>query len=411
MTENKKQFDEILKALEEIKDTKEPKSKDFWDKMGVIGQLISGILLVALGLYVTLSIDKAQKSLAKQISDSQIQSSKDITDAQIKSSKDITEAQISTSKDIAQSQINSSKDIADLQSKSTKEVSAAQTETQKKIAASQVITSKNIADTQASTSQDIASTQAKSQEFAQKLNFDTLNRNLASDYLGKLILAPSANDRAALLDSLDIALPPKYALPMAIRFTRPINVKSKICRGEVVKSNDRELLDQNAVLSKSAISLLKRIKLVDTKLLNGITQSKYLSDAIVAEDILDIRTRIRFRISDLDDFADVYLNNKPIFSYKFGQDSGWVDITDLVKVNDRNDLFLQVKNDAFAGSGVRFEVQVGAEQYDHSVYRNDWTGNVPTFSIGLSISSDTNGKLHLNGDEIQVNLPEGQPHC
>jgi hypothetical protein len=42
---------------------KEP--KDTWDKLGVIGQLTSGVLIAALGVLVTVLINRAQQKITK----------------------------------------------------------------------------------------------------------------------------------------------------------------------------------------------------------------------------------------------------------------------------------------------------------------------------------------------------------
>lgn len=395
MTEKQKQFDEILKTLEEIKGSKEPKSKDLWDKLGILGQIVSGILLVALGLYLTSSIDSSQKDLTNKIAESQIRASKENIETQANSAKSITDAQIKSSQDISQSQRDSSAAIANLQVQSSAEISRTQTNTQNKIAEAQVATSR-----------DISNAQVRSQEFAQKLNFDTLNRQLAADYLGKLITASNAvNDRSSLLNSLDIALTPQYAIPIAIHFTRPIQIQAEICGGKVHEPND--LIQQSKNINSTAIALLERLRLKDSQSLEKFTRSKYKPDAAIAESILGVGTRVLFRISEVDDFADIYINNKVTHSYKYSQESEWKDITNEIDPTQGNQISVVVRNGQFAGTGVRFEIQVGAEQFDEVIHRTDGLG----FGINFAISVDEKGGLHLNGENIAPDIPIGNSPC
>jgi hypothetical protein len=360
-----RQLDLILAVLEDLQREKGPKQKDIWDKIGIAGQLISGVFLVALGLYVSWSVNNAQKDLAKQVSDAQIRASQETSTSQIQSSLRIAEAQGKTSKDIAEAQ--------------------------------------------AKTSKDIAAAQNESQEFAQRMNLDATNRQMASDYLGKLIATQNFSDRAALLESLDVALKPEYSVPLALRFTRPVQLKAKICKG-IVK-DDENLKQQNTIISRKAIELLDRLKFQGAGLLRELSHLDRQPDASIANAVLGNRVRVLFRVSEIDDYADVYINDALAFTYQFGRESGWVDITDRLLPRQENRLYVLIRNSSYEGTGVRLEIRAGAEQYDRFVYRDDWTGASPSFGIGYSIGVDTLGVPHLNGDNIQVQGWIGQPHC
>ena len=108
------QLDKILLKLEELKE-KEPKAKDKWDKASILGQLIAGILLVALGLYVTWSINDAQIKSSQQIANLQTTSSKQAADSQKQSSADITSAQAETAKKIQEAQDKTAKQVQEAQ--------------------------------------------------------------------------------------------------------------------------------------------------------------------------------------------------------------------------------------------------------------------------------------------------------
>jgi hypothetical protein len=117
-------------------------------------------------------------------------------------------------------------------------------------------------------------------------------------------------------------------------------------------------------------------------------------------------SRVLFRVSEIDDFADVYVNNNQPQRFQFGSQSEWKDVTNqLNPSNPSNWIQVLVSNTNWQGSGVRFEVRVGLEQYDRWVYRHDWSGEGQAFWIQLSLSVDSRGKFHLNGDNIQIMNP------
>jgi hypothetical protein len=332
----------------------ETTSKDRWDKAAILGQLVSGIFLVALGLYVTFAIGRAQQEVTKSIAEAQDQSAHQIAVAQIQSSKDI---------EIAQSK----------------------------------------------TSEDMAHAQMQFQQFAQQLNLDATNRQIASEYLGKLIAESAPQDRAALLEALDVELEPRYSVPLAVRFTRAVQVRSDICNAHIKDQED--LRRQSILISRTAIALLQRLKGPGQQQLEQISRFGFQPDADIAAAILGGKPRVAFRVSEIDDFADVYVNNVLVGNYKLGQESGWIDVTDKLKVNQDNSFYVVIRNSIYEGTGVRLELRAGIDQYDRMVRRNDWTGEGPAFGIGLSIPVDTRGMPHLNGDNIQVMGPIGLPHC
>jgi hypothetical protein len=387
MEKERLQLDKILKTLEELKEAKEPKSKDSWDKAGILGQLIAGVVLVALGLYLTWSINNAQQNLARTVAEAQIKSSEQVAMSQRQSSLDIAETQVKTSKDIADAQAKNSLNIAE----------------------AQVENSKAITDAQLRNSRAIADAQTASQQFAQQLNLDATNRQIASDYLGKLITTSQPYDRAALLNALDITLGPNYSVPLVLRLSRPVQLRADICRG-VVKDDDS--LKQQAIVSTAATAMLQRLKTEGPEQLRQISRSGHQLEASLADAILREDSRVLFRVSAIDDFADVFINNTQLPRFEFGHESGWVDVTSRMIPNRDNRISVLVSNSNAEGTGVRFEVRAGAEQFDRLVIRHDWTGEGPSFWILFSLSVDDAGRFHLNGDSIQVLVPErGEHHC
>jgi hypothetical protein len=347
---------QMAELSEDIRRLRESQRKDVWDKAGILGQLVSGVFLVAIGLIVTAALDKEQQEVTKAIAEAQNRSAAYIAASQAANAKDTEQAQITSARDIAQ--------------------------------AADAI-----------------------QANADRLTLEATNRQIAADYLSKLISATNSDDRATLLGDLDIALEPQYSVPLALRFTRPVETTATICRAKVVVDDAK--VQQNAVLTRAAQSLLERLRHTSRSELEYSRSLNYEPDSSIASALLGKRPHVFYRVSEIDDFADIYVNSLTniLTSYRFAEDSGWKDITSLLKIDHDNSFFVLVRNSQYAGSGVRIEIRAGEDLYDRHVYRNDWTGEGPAISIGFSIPLDANGVPHLNGDNIQVLGPVGVPHC
>jgi hypothetical protein len=354
MDEDNSVSKQLAKLSEDIQRLEEPKRKDGWDIAGILGQLISGILLVAIGLIVTAFLDREQQEVTKAIAE-----------AQNRSAAYIAASQAANATEIEQSQVTSANDIA-------KAADAIQAN-------------------------------------ADRLTLDATNRQIAADYLDKLVGATSPDDRATLLGDLDVALEPKYSVPLALRFTRPVQLNTTICNAKVI--DDPARIQQHRVLTRAAVALLERLSRTARQELEQSRSLGYEPDSSIALAVLGKRPYVFYRVSQIDDFADIYLNNQRLATYQFAQDSGWKDITSLLTVGHDNSFFVIVRNSIYEGSGVRVEIRAGKDQYDRQVYRNDWTGEGPAISIGFSIPLDDKGVPHLNGDNIQALGPVGVPHC
>jgi hypothetical protein len=392
-----------LKRNQQFKNSGELKSKDVWDKLGILAQIISGILLAAFGLYITWSIGKNQADLTKQISNSQRESAQSISNSQNETQARLEESRRKSTEEINKSQIDATTNNLLAQTNTQQKIADAQTKTSSAIADAQTSTSKAIADAQTKTSKDVADAQIKSQEVTQQLDNDTKYGQIAGGYLERLTASTTkTNERVALLDLLDVPLPPKFSIPIAIRLTRPLQMKAEICNGgEVKQLNELDIRGQNATISQSVKSLLQRLRLKDTKLMEQYSQSNSLLEAGVAQDISGKRSPVLFRVSEIDDYADVYVNDIKVDTYTFANDSGWVDITDMIIPDKRNVIFVIVRNGPYESTGTRLQIQAGAEQSDRMVTRKDWTVEGEAFWIATPINVDKFGKTVLLWDEIR----------
>ena len=306
-------LNEILETLKELKD-RESKLKDKWDKAGIIGQLISGVVLTFFGLLITWSIANSQKN-------------------------------------------------------------------------------------------------------AQQLSLDATDRQTVARYLESFDRGQPSK-LATLLQGADAALAPKYSVPLAVRFTQWLPVEADIRQGELKNRDDFEQkVRENEIVNEAAIALLQRLNFKAPEAreamelnfkapeareaMKQIANSGYPPDKAIADFILEDSSTVLFRVSNIDDFVDVYVNGERFDTYEYGSNPGWIDVTEKLRGREDNSLTVIVKNNRYGGTKVRVEVQAGAEQYNLMIRRHDVTDEgVVAFLIGFNLSVDTKGLFHLNGYEV-----------
>jgi len=357
MSPDQDRIDKALSSIEELKNKSADKPKDSWDKAAVVGQLISGIVIAIVGYFVTVSLDHGQASNAKAIADAQTQNSKAIADEQVESSAALQRLQNQLTKTNAENQL-------------------------------------------------------KYQELAHDAGLDATNRQIVGAYFGNLVSAkPEA--RAEFIDALDVELGPAYSIPLAVRLTRPISIRDEICNAKLVPSVETQKAQQESlVLARKASDLLERLKDKGRQQLQQISDAKFQPDAGIADHFLGRGPNVQYRVSDIDDYVDVVLNNEALGTYAFGKESGWKTVPkNKLRYGKNNDFAVIVRNTPYEGTGVRLEMRIGAYQYERAIRRNDWTGEGPAFFIGVSIPVNDRGEARFNGDNVQTMGPIGQAHC
>ncbi len=259
--------------------------KDTWDKLGVIGQLTSGVLIAALGVLVTVLINRAQRKITK---------------AQMAAADSVAKAQLSVSE-----------------------------------------------------------------------------RQLSAAYLNKIISTTTEHDRANLIDDLDIALEPSYAVPIALRFAYPNNYGPN-------------------VVGQSALRVLERMKVSGRPQLEAIASSEALPESEIAKGLLGRRVRLLVRASDIDDYANVKLNGVALFpALKFGEDSGWVDVTYKLVPGSTAAVYFDVDNGPYGGCGGRLRISAGIQQLDIQRYYTDCPPSQKAWYILYDISVGADGTLNF----------------
>jgi hypothetical protein len=282
----------------------------------------------------------------------------------------------------------------------------------KTISDAQIASAASLQERQNQLTASTTSAQLKFQKFAQDASLDATNRQIVGDYFSKFATTIAPEQRAEFMDVLDVELGPRYSVPLAVRLLKARQVRDEICQGRLRHSSATDKAkDNDLVVRRAATDLLERLKVKGRQQLLEISRAGFQPDAGIADAFLERGPTVQFKVSDVDDFVDIFVNNKQIATYQFGQESGWVDISSNLTREKANSFFVQVRNSPYEGTGVRVQMKIGEYQYDRFIRRNDWTGEGPAFFIGISIPVDSKGRASYGGDNIQTTGPTGDPHC
>lgn len=253
------------------------KAKDLWDKAGVVGQLLSGVLIGALGLIVSLEFGRTQRALSAD-------------------------------------------------------------------------------------------------------QLEISHRTQVSDYVKEIATHQDVGQRAELLSALDLAISADQAVPIAMHYA----VGTRTCD----PSGSRPVFDRS-------IQVLQRIKEKATAQLRVIQGAALGPDGDIASAILGGKISVKVRVSQVNDSTQLQLNQvvQPDFNLTFGQDSGWVDITNRLAPGSTS-LILVVTN-----CSARLEVSAGTQQFDSSLMQSDCQPGSPRYWISGSIEvqglHSTDGSVRL----------------
>jgi hypothetical protein len=346
MDDETERYSQILAAILELRDSSKEKSKDSWDKAAIIGQVATAVVLGVVGFVVTSRLDTGQRKSAAAIAD----------------------AQNTTATAIAQQQRASAADIQKLQDEVTTATASSQLQLQQ----------------------------------------DTF----LGTYLGQIVSA-SGMQRAEYIDAMDVEFGPHFAVPLAVRLVKPHRYNSTICAGKVLYDEKTDIEEQqDEITRETADELLQRLS--NTRgaraELDKISQSTVQPDAGIAAAYLGKRSTVQYRVTEIDDYAQVILNGKTLATYKFGEESPWVDISRQMAAGQMNSFYLMVGNIA-EGSGARLQMRIGSYQYDRAVRTKNWELPGWMFDFGISIAVNKKGGARYNGDDIQnLNMPT-QENC
>ena len=221
--------------------------------------------------------------------------------------------------------------------------------------------------------QKITKAQMAAADLVAKAQLDVSERQLSAEYLNRIISATKPQDRANLIEDLDIALLSRDAVPIALRFAYPNNYGSYI-------------------VAQSALHVLQRMKVSGRPQLEAIASSGEIPESEIAKGLVG-RPRLLVRASDVDDYADVWINGVPLLDLKFGEDSGWVDVTPKLVRGSTASVYFVVTNGHYGGCGGRLRISAGIQQLDIQRYYAGCPADQKSWDILYDISVAKDGDL------------------
>jgi hypothetical protein len=229
-----------------------------------------------------------------------------------------------------------------------------------------------------------------------KAESDLESRKNFMDFLDRFSKA-GTQEQTELLEQMEMILTPAQAIRIAMANIHP-----------AYALEDKDQLERDSSRFNQVISFAEHLKVEGevADFLREVSQSNVIPDSEIARAILGEKTGVFIRASEIDDFGDITLNGRPLLrQLTFGEDSGWVPITDKLKINaatsDVNELKFLVTNSPFGGFGGRFQISAGLQQYDSGPYANpNCPCNKPAFMIVAKLRMPLDRKVQL------VKVPE-----
>jgi pimeloyl-ACP methyl ester carboxylesterase len=204
----------------------------------------------------------------------------------------------------------------------------------------------------------------------------------AATYIASISRESDPEARAALVEGLDIAVPPSMAVTTAMHYAA---------------AKDWSVSPQEKAVFDAAIRVLKRLKVPGHQALLDIQHGNSMPDADIAAAILGAKAKVNVRVSSIDDFGDLTINGiLTVKRFGFQQDSGWLDVTSKLALDQVNDLKLMITNGPAGGFGGRLQISAGTEQYDSGIIaQNRCPCDAPAFDIDSKINPSASGAVRI----------------
>ena len=229
-------------------------------------------------------------------------------------------------------------------------------------------------------------------------DLDLANRKGYLDYLVKLADEERPERQAQLLDLMEAELTPQEAVRTALNYLHPVG-----------SLQDKAIVDNQNLVRDRAFSVVVHLKGSALDDIREVSESDRMPDREIAKGLLGMPTKVLVRVSGVDDFADLILNDsKVIFrGLAFGQDTGWHDITPYLRKSDvpgdHNVLKFTVTNGQAGGYGGRLQISAGVSQYDTGPYAvNSCPCNKPAFEDDISVKANSKNEIEVLGHSFKT---------
>lgn len=204
-------------------------------------------------------------------------------------------------------------------------------------------------------------------------------RGEVAKYVTEIATHPDANQRAELLSALDFAISPARAIPIAMNYS----VQSRACDPSIA----RPVFDRS-------LQVLQRAARENMEQFRHIKETAAQPESDLAAALLGEPIGIKVRVSQVNSSSYLQINKKidPRFNLTFGQDSGWLDITEQLNPGS-NDIILVIQS-----SSGRLEVSAGTQQFDSGLMLIP-KPTKPSFFISGTMQVD---RLHSTDGSIKL---------
>lgn len=254
----------------------------------------------------------------------------------------------------------------------------------------------NLNKDQFSAQQNLLGQQIDAQKVHDKAELDLETRKDYFDYLDKLSGA-KPRELSLLLGQMEDTLTETEAAHTAVNYLLP-----------PFSLSDKENALDNQAVYENALRVAKEFKKYDTDKLKHIARTHPLPQSEIAKAILGEPTRLLVRASEIDDFADLELENHPLIErMRFGGDSGWLPLTDSQihrLAGDKSEYLLTflVTNGDYGGYGGRLQISDGLQQYDTGPYAVNGCPclNKPAFKVTVHLKHLPTHQLLIDREEV-----------
>lgn len=182
------------------------------------------------------------------------------------------------------------------------------------------------------------------------------DRQQAFNYLNQINGTKNTADIASLVSMINVSLSAEEAVPIAMRYASG---------------------DQVPLVRQAALRALRKL---GPKQLQGVVKKNEIPEADIATGLLGEPVKVKLRVSDVEGYGVLVLNNKALCKVSSREDSSWMNLTDKQLQAGANDVVFCVQGGASGYSG-RMNISVGSYQHVTEVWEKKCPCKAPAFHV------------------------------
>lgn len=207
-----------------------------------------------------------------------------------------------------------------------------------------------------------------------KRQVEIADRAQFAEYLRLISEAHSEDERrASLIGALDLAVP---------------DYKGQVAEHYVVR-------DTSSKVREAAIKVLASTSSGRKFLADRLSESIPEEDRVaimrsLGREVPDVRVRL----FEVDDLGKVLINGQELLQVSWGNDSGWVDVTKLMKPGTKNKIVGEIYNSPYGGWAGHLQVSAAGKIIDSGqIGRHSCPCGAKAAEIEVSIETDRRGRV------------------